>query len=85
MTILRRIWRGATYCECQGHHPGKGLLLFLIGMGGFAGLHSGSLLHVLFGMGVMAGIFGSLFLWGCYEAAGSCTCWVPTKEGEREK
>lgn len=68
--ILRRIKLGACWSPEHGDHPGTPILLFLIGLGALAG-HKGGWLGALFGASIMAIIFGSMWLVGCYDSGAS--------------
>jgi len=59
MTVLTRIWRGMHWSKKYGSHPGNTPVVVMIVLGGLAG--------GVMGAGVMAVMFGPLYIIGAYQ------------------
>lgn len=66
MNIIQHIIRGCGKLEYCGEHPGTEILFVLICMGMIAGA-KGGLLGCLVGSGLMALVFGPMYLYGAYD------------------
>lgn len=67
MNIFRHIIRGAGYLEGYGHHPGTGMLLLFIFIGGIAGAERGGWAGFFGGMAFSSVFFLPLYIWGCID------------------
>ena len=66
MKTLKHIWRGCGYLPDYGDHPGTPVLFLLIVLGVLVGASNGFYGAVM-GAGVMALIFGPVYLIGAYQ------------------
>ena len=64
---FKRLWRGARWSEYYGSHPGNVPLVVMIVAGGIAGSDRDPVWGPLLGSGVMAALFGPLWLRGCWD------------------
>jgi hypothetical protein len=64
---LRQIIRGCGYVDGYGSHPGTGILIALVVMGGIAGAQGAGWRGFLFGACMMLLIFGPIYLFGAYD------------------
>ena len=67
MNIIRHIIRGAGYLEGYGHHPGTGIMLLFIFIGGLAGVQRGDWAGFFGGMILSAIFYLPLYCWGCID------------------
>ena len=69
--FIKDAWRGAGYLEGYGDHPGTGMLIVFILMGGITGMQRGGLWGFLDGCLIMVLCFGPLWIAGCIGRARS--------------
>ena len=70
---LRRLWRGARWSHEYGSHPGTVPLLVLVAAGAIAGADRDPVWGPLLGSGVMAALYGPLWLIGCWHRGDSAS------------
>ena len=64
---IARLWRGAHWSKEYGEHPGTVPLIMMIAAGCVAGADRHPAWGPFLGGGVMAAVFGPLWLVGCWH------------------
>lgn len=67
MKIIRHIVRGAGYLEGYGRHPGTGMLLLCIFLGGLAGIEHGGFIGFIGGCIFASVFYLPIYILGCIE------------------
>jgi hypothetical protein len=64
---IRRTFKGMCYLDSCGYHPGTGVLICFILMGGIAGARNNDVWGFVKGAGIMGGFIAPIYLMGCYD------------------
>jgi len=64
---IRRIIKEMGYLDSCGYHPGTGILIAFLLMGGIAGAKNNNPWSFVTGAGIMGLLISPMYLIGCYE------------------